>query len=72
MAEVVAYLQEIGYVNDRQFAFNYVVSQSFPSQQQLLLRMKLKNKGVADSIIDEVLNSEEMEYKLAFHLAAAR
>lgn len=73
VAEVVAYLQEIGYVNDHRFAENYVeYRNSFRPSGNFLLRMELKKKGVADSIIDEVLNSEEMEYKLAFRLAAAR
>lgn len=73
VAEVVSYLKEIGYINDRQFAQNYVEYRNrFRPTGNFLLRIELRGKGVDDSIIDEVLNSENTEFELALRLAEGR
>ncbi len=55
-------LAESGYIDDRAFAQNYIQSRSarHPSGRRLL-EMKLKSKGVPDTIIKETLNELEPE-----------
>src|SRR3989339_1057982 len=55
-------LTESGYIDDRAFAQNYIQSRSarHPSGRRLL-EMKLKSKGVPDTIIKEALNELEPE-----------
>ncbi|HHY10143.1 MAG TPA: regulatory protein RecX [Firmicutes bacterium] len=71
--EVLAYLEGIGYLDDRRFAQNHVASRNrFRPRGNFMLRLELKKKSIADAVIEEVLNPREKEYELALSLAAQR
>ncbi|HHY14983.1 MAG TPA: RecX family transcriptional regulator [Firmicutes bacterium] len=64
--DAVAYLTELGYLDDRRYAENYVEYRNLSRPRgNYLLRLELRNKGVAESIIEQVLNTEEEECALA-------
>ncbi|NLJ80667.1 MAG: regulatory protein RecX [Firmicutes bacterium] len=70
---VLAHLKELGYLDDLRFARNYVDSRNRNRPRgNYLLRLELGRKGIADAVIEEVLNSQEEEYQLAFLLAQER
>ncbi len=70
---VLERLAESGYIDDRAFAQNYIQSRSarHPSGRRLL-EMKLKSKGVPDTIIKETLNELEPETEEAAAQALAK
>lgn len=71
--EVIEYLEKMGYLDDLRFARNYVEYRNrFRPTGNYLLRLELSDKGVADSYIDQVVNPPELEFELAFSLAAQR
>lgn len=71
--EVIEYLEKMGYLDDLRFARNYVEYRNrFRPTGNYLLRLELSDKGIADSYIDQVVNPPELEFELAFSLAAQR
>jgi regulatory protein len=72
-AEALDYLAGLGYLNDLSVAQNHV---HYRNRQRptgnYLLRLELRNKGVQDDYIDQVLNPPEVEYELAVNLAKQR
>ncbi|NLL42248.1 MAG: regulatory protein RecX [Firmicutes bacterium] len=71
--EALAYVKKLGYVDDLRFAENYVQYRNrVRPTGNYLLRFELRNKGIEDSYIDQVLNPPEVEYELALSLARQR
>ena len=72
-AEALDYLDDLGYLDDLRFAANYVQyrNRNRPTGNYLL-RLELRNKGIADEDIDQVLNAADLEYELALSLAKQR
>ncbi len=71
--ETLEYLEHMGYLDDLRFAANFVQyrNRQRPSGN-FLLRFELRNKGIKESYIDQVLNTDEVEYELALNLARHR
>lgn len=71
--DTIKYLIELGYLDDLRFATSYIESRnrSRPSGNYLL-RYELSKKGIADEIIEQVMNSPEKEYELAETLVKQR
>lgn len=71
--ETLDYLSDIGYLDDLRYAQGHVAyrNRHRPSGNYLL-RLELGSKGIKDEYIDQVLNSPEEEYNLAFALAKQR
>ncbi len=64
--DAVEYLIELGYLDDERYAKNYVEYRNHSRPRgNYLLRLELRNKGVAEPIIEQVLNTEEEECRLA-------
>lgn len=76
IAPVVAFLREVNYLNDAEFARFWVNSRiSGKPMGPARIRYELKNKGVAEEIIDAALNSLKEkydEYEAARGLAISR
>ncbi len=72
-AEALDYLDDLGYLDDLRFAANYVQyrNRNRPTGNYLL-RLELRNKGITDEDIDQVLNAADLEYELALSLAKQR
>ena len=71
--KVVSDLAERGYLDDLRFARNYVDYRNRNRPRgNYLLRLELAKKGIVDSIIEQVLNPEELEYELALALVQER
>lgn len=71
--ETICYLQEVGYLDDLRYAKNYVENRNRNRPTgNYLLRLELGKKGIADQIIEEVLNQPEIEYELALQVAEQR
>ena len=72
-AEALDYLDDLGYLDDLRFATNYIQyrNRSRPTGNYLL-RLELRNKGITDEDIDQVLNAADLEYELALSLAKQR
>jgi regulatory protein len=72
IAKVVDYLIQLNYINDSEFAHAWVESRMSTKPMGLtLLRQELKNKGISNEIIDEVIegiNRDYDEYKVARNL----
>ncbi len=74
-AEMLDYYEEIGLVDDADFARRWVQSRtSFKSLGKRALWLELYRKGISKTLIDEVLEgvSEEDEYELALRFARSR
>jgi regulatory protein len=71
--EALDYLKKLGYLDDLRFAENYVQyrNRNRPTGNYLL-QFELRNKGVADDYIEQVLNPPDVEYELALSLARQR
>ncbi len=71
--EALDYLEQLGYLDDLRFATNYIQyrNRSRPTGNYLL-RLELRNKGIADEYIDQVLNAPDAEYELALSVAKQR
>ncbi len=71
--EALDYLAGLGYLDDLSVAQNYV---HYRNRQRptgnYLLRLELRNKGIQDDYIEQVLNPAEVEYELAVNLAKQR
>lgn len=76
MLEVIDYLERLGYLNDYQFASGWVNSRISTKPIGLRkLRYELKDKGIDNKIIEEVLNKLKEnynEYEAACDLAKSR
>lgn len=71
--EVIVWLLEIGYLNDRQTAAYWVDYRCrFRPTGIMGLSHELRRKGISDEIISEVMISREEETDLAMELANAR
>ena len=71
--EVLAYLREMGYVDDARYARNFVEHcNRLRPTGNVGLRHQLTAKGIPASIVDQVLNSEEVELELAKGLLLQR
>ncbi|HHT72614.1 MAG TPA: regulatory protein RecX [Firmicutes bacterium] len=71
--EVLAYLEDRGYIDDGRFARNYVDQRNrFRPTGNLGLSHELAAKGVPSAIIETVLNSPEEELDLAKRLLSQR
>ena len=74
--EVIDYLERLDYLNDRQFASAWVNSRISTKPVGLLkLRYELKDKGIDNKIIEEVLSKLKEnynEYEVACDLAKKR
>lgn len=72
-SETVAYLKELGYLDDLRFATNYVQYRNrMRPTGNFLLRIELRQKGIDDSFIEQVLNPPDQQYELAQVLAKQR
>ena len=73
IAEVITWLDELKYLDDQRTAQNWVEQRNrYRPTGTYALQHELKNKGVSDEIISQVVNSPETEYELAMRLAQAR
>lgn len=71
--QVVLWLQELKYLDDYKTAQNWVESRNrFRPKGRFGIQQELKNKGVSDEIIEDVINSPETEYELATEIARKR
>jgi len=63
-------LLEKGYLNDQQFAENWIENKSLNKPRgKKLIRLELKQKNIDQEIIDEAVNQMEQEEELAFRAA---
>jgi len=70
---VIAWLQQIGYIDDFRTAELWVDSRNrYRPTGVLGLKHELLQKGIPEEIIDKVINTPEQDYKLALKLAQAR
>ena len=68
--KIIAKIQNLGYLNDLEFARWWVEQRSaFRPRGLIVLRLELREKGVAPDIIDTVLNSAVDEASLAQQVA---
>ncbi|NMA60822.1 MAG: regulatory protein RecX [Firmicutes bacterium] len=73
VAETIAYLEEIGYLDDWRYAKNHVENRNRNRPTgNYLLRLELGKKGISDQIVDQVINPPEIEYELALTVAKQR
>lgn len=71
--DALAYLKELGYLDDLRFAKNYVQYRNrMRPTGNYLLRFELRKKGICDIFIEQVLNPPDVQYKLAEVLAEQR
>jgi len=69
----IAYLQEMGYLDDLRYARNYVEYRNrHRPTGNFLLRLELSSKGIPEDYIEQALNSPEVEFELARSLAEQR
>lgn len=54
-SDAIAYLLEIGYLNDAAYAANFVADRSLAGHGPRKLRWALKNRGIDTNIIDDAL-----------------
>lgn len=66
-SDAIAYLLEIGYLNDAAYAANFVTGRSLSGQGPRKLRWELRNRGVATNLIDAAV--EQVPYKTQFEQA---
>ncbi len=63
--EVVSFLKEYGYINDRQFAKSYISdSIRLRKKGKRLIRMELLQKGIEEELISELLDGLETDEAL--------
>ena len=71
--QALEYLAGFGYLDDLRVAQNYV---QYRNRQRptgnYLLRIELRQKGIKDEYIEQVLNPPDIEYELALDLATQR
>jgi len=74
--KVVGRLKEIDYLNDLEFAYLFLEDRiKHNPKGRILLTIELKRKGIAQEIIDKVLQEKlpsEKEEELAFNLARVK
>jgi regulatory protein len=71
--EIVERLAEAGLLDDRAFARYWLENRrDFRPRGQRALRMELRQKGVPDDVIDEVLEQEHAEDEAAYQAASAQ
>lgn len=58
--EVIKWMKEAGYLDDRRYAENYLHCH-MQDRSRFRMRMELREKGIPDSVLDEVYNAWEME-----------
>ncbi|NLD46306.1 MAG: regulatory protein RecX [Clostridiaceae bacterium] len=64
--EVILDLKSIGYINDMIYARKFVYERlKLKPKSKKMLKMELKNKGIADEISDEVINNLEYDESVA-------
>ncbi len=72
---VIAELSNLGYIDDRQFAVQWIRSRrEIKGYGSLRLRQELQQKGIASEIIEELLQATdgEKEFQLALSVAEGR
>ena len=73
---VVNYLKQLNYINDSQFARAWVENRILTKPMGLfLLKQELRNKGISNEIVDEVIdgvNRDYDEYRIAKNLFLSR
>lgn len=70
---VLAWLKEIDYLDDQRTAELFVENRNrFRPTGKYGLKQELKQKGVSDTIIDTVVNTEDDDYELALRLAKSK
>jgi len=76
VSKVVEELKNYGFINDLEYARNFVLNRSrSKTLGELALRRELLSKGISSEIVDEVLSERENlidEFEIAFDLAQGK
>jgi regulatory protein len=71
--KVIAYLEDLGYLNDREFARTWVRSRQLTHPLGIsALKYKLKTKGISEDIVGEVLEDYDLSQERSLALILAQ
>lgn len=63
--EIIAYCQELGYINDKRYAEFKIDNYLLAGKPKPYIKLKMRQKGIAENIVDEILQNKDFDEEKA-------